>query len=41
MEVINNLIGLMKGTTDPLQFEKLDQQRIAFSDAAARLINKS
>lgn len=39
MTVINNLISLMKRTTDPEQLEALDQQRIAFSDAAARLID--
>lgn len=39
MAVINNLISLMKRTTDPQQLEELDQQRIAFSDKAARLID--
>lgn len=39
MAVINNLISLMKRTTDPQQLEELDQQRIAFSDEAARLID--
>lgn len=39
MEVINNLISLMKRTTDSQQLNDLDQQRIAFSDQAARLID--
>lgn len=39
MAVINNLISLMKRTTDPQQLEELDQQRIAFSDKAARFID--
>lgn len=39
MAVINNLISLMKRTTDPQQLEELDQQRIALSDKAARLID--
>jgi hypothetical protein len=41
MAVINNLISLMKRTTDLQQLEELDQQRIAFSDEAARLIDEA
>lgn len=39
MEVITNLIVLMRVTTDPRQLKKLDEQRIALSDEAARLID--
>jgi hypothetical protein len=38
MALINNLISLMKRTTDPQELDALDEQRIAFSDEAARLI---
>ncbi|MGC4096379.1 MAG: hypothetical protein QM706_04625 [Nitrospira sp.] len=39
MAVITNLIALMRATTDPRQLKKLDAQRIALSDEAARLID--
>lgn len=39
MDVITNLVALMRTTTDPKQLKKLDEQRIALSDEAARLID--
>lgn len=39
MEVINNLVVLMRETTDLRQLEKLDAQRIALSKEAARCID--
>lgn len=39
MEVINNLVSLMRTTTNSQQLKKLNQHRIALSDEAARLID--
>lgn len=39
MKAIANLIALMRVTTDPRQLKKLDEQRVALSDEAARLID--
>ena len=39
MKVIANLIALMRTTTDPRQLKKLDEQRVALSDEAGRLID--
>lgn len=39
MEVINQLVQLMRETRDPRQLEQLDEQRVALSAHAARLID--
>ncbi len=39
MEVINQLVQLMRETRDPRQLEQLDEQRVALSEHAARLID--
>lgn len=39
MELINDLVGLMRVTTNPKQLEQLDKQRIALSEEAARCID--
>ncbi len=39
MEVIDQLIRLMRETSDPRQLEQLDEQRVALSEQAACLID--
>lgn len=39
MEVINNLVTLMRATMNGRQLEKLDAQRIALSEEASRFID--
>lgn len=39
MEVIDQLVQLMRATRDPRQLEQLDEQRVALSEHAARLID--